>query len=83
MCCMLKSPVETQICTPFYTLNPLLQNKAIVMDTFSCIIFHDWEDGERERVKEKTSELLKVLNIRRGRVECIESMDFKDLKRPF
>lgn len=39
--------------------------------------------GCGERVKEKTSELLKLLNLHRARVECIDSMDFKDLKRPF
>ncbi|GAB2226714.1 hypothetical protein Droror1_Dr00022533 [Drosera rotundifolia] len=34
--------------------------------------------------KEKVTELLKLMNMRRGRmVECIDSMDFKNLKRPF
>lgn len=36
-----------------------------------------------ERIKEKVSKLLKLLNLYRSKVECIESMDFKDLKRPF
>ncbi|EXC05057.1 U-box domain-containing protein 20 [Morus notabilis] len=39
--------------------------------------------GCGERLKEETSDLLKVLNLHRRRVECIDSMDFKDLKRPF
>ncbi|PON53680.1 Coatomer beta subunit [Trema orientale] len=39
--------------------------------------------GCGEKIKEKTSDLLKLLNLHRGRLECIESMDFKDLKRPF
>ncbi|XP_010925800.1 U-box domain-containing protein 21-like [Elaeis guineensis] len=33
--------------------------------------------------KEKASELLKLLNGSRERVECIETADFKGLKRPF
>ncbi|KAF0904786.1 hypothetical protein E2562_037146 [Oryza meyeriana var. granulata] len=33
--------------------------------------------------KERASELLKMLNASRGSVECIETVDFKGLKRPF
>ncbi|GMH15141.1 hypothetical protein Nepgr_016982 [Nepenthes gracilis] len=37
-----------------------------------------------ERTKEKVKELLKMMNPQRGRMEeCVDSMDFKDLKRPF
>ncbi|KNA26108.1 hypothetical protein SOVF_000450 [Spinacia oleracea] len=36
-----------------------------------------------DRVKEKVTKMLKLLNLFRSKVECIESMDFKDLKRPF
>ncbi|XP_057477812.1 U-box domain-containing protein 21-like [Actinidia eriantha] len=39
--------------------------------------------GCGEETKEKASEVLKMLNLHRDRLECIESMDFKDLKRPF
>ncbi|KAL5995540.1 hypothetical protein ACLOJK_025603 [Asimina triloba] len=39
--------------------------------------------GCAEVTKEKATELLKLLNARRGTVECIDSMDFKQLKRPF
>ncbi|XP_061994881.1 U-box domain-containing protein 21-like [Rosa rugosa] len=39
--------------------------------------------GCGERTKEKATELLKLLNLHRARLECIESMDFKELKRPF
>lgn len=39
--------------------------------------------GCSDRTKEKATELLKLLNIHRERLECIDSMDFKDLKRPF
>ncbi|OAY29337.1 U-box domain-containing protein 21 [Manihot esculenta] len=39
--------------------------------------------GCGERTKEKASELLKLLNPYRQRFECIDSSDFKDLKRPF
>ncbi|KAL2932143.1 U-box domain-containing protein 21 [Bienertia sinuspersici] len=35
------------------------------------------------RIKEKVTKLLKLLNLYRSKVECIESIDFKDLKRPF
>lgn len=39
--------------------------------------------GCAERTKEKATELLKLLNLHRDRLECIDSTDFKDLKRPF
>ncbi|XP_021910764.1 U-box domain-containing protein 21-like, partial [Carica papaya] len=39
--------------------------------------------GCGERTKEKVTELLKLLNLHRDRLECIDSMDFKNLKRPF
>lgn len=38
--------------------------------------------GCSERTKDKATELLKLLNLHRERVECIDSMDFKNLKRP-
>lgn len=36
-----------------------------------------------ERTKEKVTKLLKLLNLYRDRVECIDSSDFKHLKRSF
>lgn len=36
-----------------------------------------------ERIKEKVTDLLKILNLHRNSLECIDSMDFKELKRPF
>ncbi|KAK9277102.1 hypothetical protein L1049_006641 [Liquidambar formosana] len=39
--------------------------------------------GCDERTREKATELLKLLNPHRARLECIDSMDFKNLKRPF
>ncbi|KAK1419791.1 hypothetical protein QVD17_29129 [Tagetes erecta] len=39
--------------------------------------------GSCSKTKEKVGELLKGWNMVRGRVECIESMDFKNLKRSF
>jgi hypothetical protein len=39
--------------------------------------------GCAERTREKATELLKSLNLHRDKLECIDSMDFKDLKRPF
>ncbi|KAH9794411.1 U-box domain-containing protein 21 [Citrus sinensis] len=39
--------------------------------------------GCADKTKEHVSELLKLLNPHRARLECIDSMDFKDLKRPF
>ncbi|KAK9106739.1 hypothetical protein Syun_022750 [Stephania yunnanensis] len=39
--------------------------------------------GCGEKTKDKATELLKILNLHRSRAECIDSVDFKDLKRPF
>ncbi|KAK9278482.1 hypothetical protein L1049_028048 [Liquidambar formosana] len=39
--------------------------------------------GCGDETKEKTTELLKLLNPYRAGLECIESTDFKNLKRPF
>ncbi|KAH6799288.1 hypothetical protein C2S51_035772 [Perilla frutescens var. frutescens] len=39
--------------------------------------------GSNEMTKEKVTELLKLLNLYRSRVECIDSLDFKHLRRPF
>ncbi|KAK4779454.1 hypothetical protein SAY87_015560 [Trapa incisa] len=39
--------------------------------------------GCGESTKEKATELMKLLNLHRDRLECIDSQDFKDLKRPF
>lgn len=38
--------------------------------------------GCSERIKEKATDLLKILNSHRDKLECIDSMDFKNLKRP-
>ncbi|KAK4371256.1 hypothetical protein RND71_010731 [Anisodus tanguticus] len=39
--------------------------------------------GCNENTKEKASELLKLLNLHRGRAERIDSLVLKNLKRPF
>jgi hypothetical protein len=39
--------------------------------------------GCDERTREKATQLLKLLNVYRGRVDCIDSVEFKNLKRPF
>ncbi|OAY25340.1 U-box domain-containing protein 21 [Manihot esculenta] len=39
--------------------------------------------GCGERTKEKATELLKMLNPHRVKLECIDSSDLKELKRPF
>ncbi|GMJ13345.1 hypothetical protein like AT5G37490 [Hibiscus trionum] len=40
--------------------------------------------GCAENTKEKASEVLKMLNLHRNKMECVDPMDnFKDLKRPF
>ncbi|KAE8690930.1 hypothetical protein F3Y22_tig00110893pilonHSYRG00754 [Hibiscus syriacus] len=37
-----------------------------------------------DKTKQRVSELLKMLNLHRNKVECVDPMDqFKDLKRPF
>ena len=61
MSCMLKLPIKTILCIHFYILESLLQNKVVVMETFSCMAFHDWEDGDLERVKEKINYILQTL----------------------
>ncbi|WOH13268.1 hypothetical protein DCAR_0832777 [Daucus carota subsp. sativus] len=37
--------------------------------------------GCNENIKDKATELLKLLNLHREKLECIDSMDFKNLKR--
>ncbi|XP_011021738.1 PREDICTED: U-box domain-containing protein 21-like [Populus euphratica] len=39
--------------------------------------------GCDERTKEKATQLLRVLNAHRSSVDCIDSVDFKNVKRPF
>ncbi|KAG6764334.1 hypothetical protein POTOM_031800 [Populus tomentosa] len=39
--------------------------------------------GCDEGTREKATQLLKLLNVYRGGVDCIDSVDFKNLKRPF
>ncbi|KAK3018519.1 hypothetical protein RJ639_005269 [Escallonia herrerae] len=39
--------------------------------------------GCSETTRGKATDLLKLLNLHRERLECIDSMDFKNLKRPF
>ncbi|KAJ0764749.1 putative U box domain, armadillo-like helical, Zinc finger, RING/FYVE/PHD-type [Helianthus annuus] len=39
--------------------------------------------GSSSKTKERACDLLKEWNLHRGKVECIESMDFKNLNRPF
>lgn len=39
--------------------------------------------GSNEVTKEKVTELLKILNVYRNKVECVDSLDFKHLRRPF
>ncbi|KAL4281868.1 hypothetical protein GQ457_03G010560 [Hibiscus cannabinus] len=40
--------------------------------------------GCAEKTKEEASEVLKMLNLHRNKMECVDPMDnFKDLKRPF
>jgi hypothetical protein len=39
--------------------------------------------GCDERTKEKATQLLRVLNAYRSSVDCIDSVDFKNVKRPF
>uniref|UniRef100_A0A6N2NFL3 U-box domain-containing protein n=1 Tax=Salix viminalis TaxID=40686 RepID=A0A6N2NFL3_SALVM len=39
--------------------------------------------GCEERTREKATQLLKLLNVYRSRVDCIDTVDFKNLKKPF
>ena len=54
---MLKLPTETRFCTHFYTLESLLRNKAAIVETFTCMAFHDWEDDESDSAKEKINHI--------------------------
>ncbi|CAI9755271.1 unnamed protein product [Fraxinus pennsylvanica] len=38
--------------------------------------------GTNEKTKENATQLLKLMNLYRNREECIDSLDFKNLKRP-
>ena len=39
-----------------------MQNKAIVVETFSCMNFHDWENGELGIVKKKINKIHQSLS---------------------
>ncbi|KAJ6689512.1 hypothetical protein OIU85_005878 [Salix viminalis] len=39
--------------------------------------------GCEERTREKATQLLKLLNVYGSRVDCIDTVDFKNLKKPF
>ena len=57
MSCMLKLPTEIRFCTHFYTLESLLRNKAAIVETFTWMAFHDWEDDESDSAKEKINHI--------------------------
>ncbi|XP_062113287.1 U-box domain-containing protein 21-like [Humulus lupulus] len=63
------------------------QEKSLIVETLQVGAFQKLllllQVGCSERVKEKTGDLLKILNLHRGRLECIETMDFKQIKRSF
>lgn len=55
----LKLPAETRFCTHFYTLESLLRNTDVVVETFSCMVFYEWEIEQihsRSRIRSKTLE---------------------------
>ncbi|XP_015072988.1 U-box domain-containing protein 21-like [Solanum pennellii] len=62
--------------------NVVLINEALQVGAFQKLLLLI-QVGCGENTKEKASELLKLLNLHRGEVECIDSLDLKNLKRPF
>lgn len=62
--------------------NVVLINEALQVGAFQKLLLLI-QVGCSENTKEKASELLKLLNMHRGKVECIDSLDMKNLKRPF
>ncbi|KAL3370040.1 hypothetical protein AABB24_007193 [Solanum stoloniferum] len=62
--------------------NIVLINEALQVGAFQKLLLLI-QVGCSENTKEKASELLKLLNLHRGEVECIDSLDLKNLKRPF
>lgn len=58
----LKLPAETRFCTYYYTLESLLRNRDAVVETFSCMDFHEWEKEQTENIKEKVKGLKASLN---------------------
>lgn len=62
--------------------NVVLINEALQVGAFQKLLLLI-QVGCSENTKEKASELLKLLNLHRGKVECIDSLDLKNLKRPF
>ncbi|XP_006355051.1 U-box domain-containing protein 21-like [Solanum tuberosum] len=62
--------------------NVVLINEALQVGAFQKLLLLI-QVGCSENTKEKASELLKLLNLHRGEVECIDSLDLKNLKRPF
>ncbi|KAF4397223.1 hypothetical protein G4B88_009069 [Cannabis sativa] len=61
--------------------------KSVIIETLQVGAFQKLllllQVGCGEKLKEKTSDLLKLLNLHRGRLECIETTDFKQIKRSF
>ncbi|KAF3685105.1 putative ascorbate-specific transmembrane electron transporter 1-like [Capsicum annuum] len=62
--------------------NVVLINEALQVGAFQKLLLLI-QVGCSENTKEKASELLKLLNLHRDKVECIDSLDLKNLKRPF
>ena len=58
----LKLPAETRFRTHFYTLESLLRNKDAVVETFSCMTFHEWECTQNEKIRSKVAMLRTSLN---------------------
>ena len=53
MSTILRLPCETRFATNFYMAESLLRNKNVVMETFVCAPFSEWEAGQTKYVKAK------------------------------
>ncbi|GLT90623.1 hypothetical protein SLE2022_085460 [Rubroshorea leprosula] len=59
----------------------LVVNQALQAGAFQKLLLL-LQVGCEDRTKDKVTEVLKLLNLYRDRMECIDSLDFRDLKRP-
>ncbi|KAL5537453.1 hypothetical protein UlMin_045609 [Ulmus minor] len=63
------------------------ENDVVLVEALQVGAFHKLlvvlQMSPSERVKGKATELLKLFNLHRSRLDCVDYLDFKHLKRPF
>ena len=55
---MIHLPYETRFATNFYMVESLIRNKNVVMETFVCGPFSEWEASQSEYIKVKILSLI-------------------------